>query len=176
MTARNESIQDSVAPQVGGTERKLEMKTFYKWLADGGPVYAQGSYAAPGEWQPRNEGDLEMCKRGYHVCAREQVPYWCGTEFVEVEVEDADVVEVAPDKTLVRSWCETRHFRWTRADMLAYAQWCASRAATTSATFAADAAAPFAAVAAKRAADAAGNAANERQEQLAGSRGESAPH
>jgi len=109
------------------------MKTYYKWLADGEPIHGRGRYVSPGEWQPRIEGELEMCERGYHVLTRKHVADWCGTELIEVEVEDTDVVEADLEKTLVRSWRETRRFSWTRKDMVAYAKWCASRAATADA-------------------------------------------
>ena len=102
------------------------MTRYYKWMADGKPIYAAGSYAPPGEWQPRIEGELTACRRGYHILTWEQVPYWCGTELIEVEAQDVEIER--DDKCVCRTWREVKRYRWSRDDMVAYAQWCASRA------------------------------------------------
>jgi hypothetical protein len=98
---------------------------YYKWMADGKPIYGRGTYAPPGEWQPRIESKLEMCWRGYHVCTADQIPYWCGTELIEVEVRDEDIVDSREDKILCRTWREIRRFRWTCKDMVEYVRACA---------------------------------------------------
>lgn len=98
---------------------------YYKWMANGKPIYGRGKYAPPGEWQLKIEGKLEICWRGYHVCTADQVPYWCGTELIEVEVHEKDIVGRGPDKILCRTWREIRRFRWTRDDVAEYARACA---------------------------------------------------
>lgn len=135
---------------------------YYKWMADGKPIYGRGTYAPPGEWQPRIEGELMPCKNGYHILTAEQVPYWCGTELIEVKVRGVEVTQ--EDKCVCRTWREVKRYRWSRDDMVAYAQWCASRTkkyAAANAAAAAEAAAAAAArdAAAARAADAAASAA-----------------
>lgn len=149
------------------------MTRYYKWLADDGPVYGVGDYASPGEWQERIGGDLVPCEHGYHVCTRDQVARWCGTELIEVEIDESDMIH-ACDKCVVRTWREIRRFEWSREDMVAYAHWCArsaerrarvSAAAADTASVAAraaddaDAAAAAAAYAARAAAHAAVRAA-----------------
>lgn len=113
---------------------------YYKWMANGKPIYGKGKYAPPGEWQPRIEGKLEMCWRGYHVCTANQVPYWCGTELIEVEVREKDIVARGADKILCRTWREIRRFRWACEDMVEYARICASLAPIPVSGFAANAA------------------------------------
>jgi hypothetical protein len=45
---------------------------YYKWLADGKPVYADGAYATPGEWQPRIEGGLVVYRKDIDMKSYEQ--------------------------------------------------------------------------------------------------------
>ena len=122
---------------------------YYKWMADGKPIYGRGKYAQPGEWQPRIEGKLEICRRGYHVCTADQIPYWCGTELIEVEV--GGVVEVGSDKVLCRTWREIRRYKWTREDMIQFAKDCAAAAYAAARARAAAACARDASAAAARA-------------------------
>jgi hypothetical protein len=139
------------------------MTRYYKWMADGKPVYGKRKYATPGKWQTRIRGELVPCKTGYHVLTAEQVPSWCGTELIEVEIKG--VVIVQDDKCVCRTWREVKRYQWTRDDMIAYAQWCASRAeehfarAARASGAAARAAVRAAAYAASDAADAASDAA-----------------
>ena len=104
------------------------MTRYYKWTVGGKAIYGQGKYAPIGEAQPRIEGALKMCERGYHVCTAEQVSHWCGTELWEVEVDEEDVVATNRSKTLCRTWKGIRKLNWTTADMVDYAQACADRA------------------------------------------------
>ncbi len=134
---------------------------YYKWMADEKPVYGSGVYATPGEWQPRIEGELMPCKNGYHILTAEQVPRWCGTELIEVKVRGVEVTQ--EDKCVCRTWREVKRYRWSRDDMVAYAQWCASRtkkyAAANAAAAARSARNAAAARAYNHAADAAASAA-----------------
>lgn len=99
---------------------------YYKWTANKKPVYGNGDYVLTGEPQPRIEGDLTMCERGYHVCTTDQVAQWCGTELWEVE--PIEIVERGSDKTLCRSWRVVKQIAWTIKDAVAYARACADRA------------------------------------------------
>jgi hypothetical protein len=110
-----------------------------------------------------------MCRVGYHVCTRKQVPHWRGTELWEVEVRGEHLGE--NDK---ECWSEMRFVRklkWTRKDM----EECAWQdAVAADAADAANAAARWAAADAADAANAAARwaaascaAAAERARQLA---------
>jgi hypothetical protein len=100
------------------------MKT-YKWTAGDKPIYGQGTYDQAGAWQ-ECEGALDLCRRGYHACTREQVPLWCGPELWEVELGGYSMC--APDKVCARRLRFVRKLKWSCADMIEYAQWCAGRA------------------------------------------------
>ena len=102
------------------------MTRYYKWMADGKPVYGTGEYATPGEWQTRIKRELQPCRRGYHILTAEQVPYWCGTDLIEVEAQDVEITQEY--KCVCRTWREIKRYRWTRDDMVEYARWCAGRA------------------------------------------------
>lgn len=102
------------------------MTRYYKWLANNNPIYGKGTYAKPGEWQPRIDGKLLPCVRGYHIMTAAQVSFWCGTELIEVEPQDVKIVQY--DKCVCRTWREIKRFKWSRADMLQYANGCAERA------------------------------------------------
>ena len=97
------------------------MTRYYKWMADGKPVYGEGKYATPGEWQTRIEDDLIPCRRGYHVLIADQVPLWCGTELIEVEAKDVEITQ--SNKCVCRTWREIRRYQWTGVDTVAYAKW-----------------------------------------------------
>ena len=130
---------------------------YYKWLAAEGPVYGVGGYARPGEWQPRMEGPLVVCRHGYHILTAEQVSLWCGDALIEVEPQAVEISE--SEKCVCRTWREVRRFRWTRKDMVAYAQACAERASKHAAAARAAAARATAATATAAAAVAAADAA-----------------
>ena len=129
----------------------------YKWTADLRPIYGTGEYAPVGEWQPQDQTPVP-CESGYHACTAAQVPQWCGTELWTVELR-GPVVD-AGDKLCATNLRLVRKLKWTREDMVAYAQACAERAASYAARYAASAAsAASAAASAADAADAASYAA-----------------
>lgn len=144
---------------IGAEARTSRGPHYYKWFADGKPLpesYRVASArdctptctaeclttakesAPPGQWQPLMEGDLEfrtsdgITALGYRILPAKQVPFWCGTDLIEVEAQD---VGGADGETVVcRTWREIKRFKWTCEDMIAYAKWCAEDAANTRAT------------------------------------------
>jgi len=105
----------------------MKGKHYYKWLANNGPVYGVGTYAPPGEWQPRFEGELAEYKRGYHVLTAEQVALWMGDSLIRVDAQNVAIMNT--ENTLCRTWREIRRLRWTQKDMLDFAEFCMARAA-----------------------------------------------
>ena len=104
---------------------------YYKWTADNKPICGIGKYELPkgkrkGKWM-EVEGELVMCENGFHACTREQLPYFCGTELWEVEL---DGVLDKPDarKVCARRMRFVRKLNWSRKDMEDYAQNCADQA------------------------------------------------
>ena len=90
---------------------------YYKWFADKKPIYGRGEYVLDGGWQPRIEGKLIPCERGYHVCTEGQLPCWRGTDLAEVEIDEEGMAAVA-EKTVVRSFRIVRWLSWSRSDMV----------------------------------------------------------
>jgi len=101
------------------------MTRYYKWLAADGPVYGDGEYATPGEWQVPIKGKLVPCRHGYHVFTAEQVSFWCGDGLIEVEAQDIEIRQA--DKCLCRTWREIRRLAWTEDDMIDYGLACGQR-------------------------------------------------
>ena len=99
---------------------------YYKWLANDKPVYGTGNYNLAGGWQSCIEGELKACVNGYHVMTADQVSSWCGDGLIEIEPQDIEIAQ--DDKCVCRSWRMVRRLKWTRADMVDYAKWCAGRA------------------------------------------------
>ena len=58
-----------------------------------------GSWKA-GKWMPEIKGELELCKKGYHICRPDEVVYWLDEAIFEVEY-DGEIVE-GFDKCVVR--------------------------------------------------------------------------
>ena len=110
--------------------RKVEVvpmsETFYKWTFEGKPVYGTGTYDFSGAWQPRITGELESCRRGYHVCRKDQIPSCCGDGLHQVEVDKTDMI-VGETKCVASTWRLIRTLAWSRHDMLDYAEWCLDR-------------------------------------------------
>ena len=104
------------------------MKTalFYKWSADGKPIYGEGAYDWSGAWQPRIEGELVPCDIGFHVLTAFQLPFWCGTQLDLVEADLADAIDDY-DTTVVRTWRHVRRLMWDEKRMVEYAQACVER-------------------------------------------------
>ena len=86
--------------------------TLYKVLnEDGSARQGTGTYSlptdsTPGEWMPRIEGKLVPCRRGYHLCRREDLVHWLGPVIYEAEAR-GDVIEtddkiVVPEVRLLR--------------------------------------------------------------------------
>lgn len=96
-------------------EKKAKVK-YYKWTAGGGPIYGRGKYVLDGKWQPNIKGKLLPCNRGYHVCRKEDLPHWRGTELYEVEVDEKGLVK-SRDKVVVRTFRVVRKLAWGLQDM-----------------------------------------------------------
>jgi len=90
---------------------------YYKWFAGRSPIYGKGEYVLDGGWQPKIEGELELCENGYHVCTEEQLPFWRGTRLAEVEV-DAAGMAVGDEKCAVHNFRVVRWLCWGELDLI----------------------------------------------------------
>lgn len=111
------------------------MSKFYKWFADKRPIYGEGEYVLDGGWQPRIEGELKPCVRGFHVCRETDLDLWRGTELAEVEIDPVKMI-ASEDKIVVRSWRLVRWLAWSRMDMVDCAEKDAAVAAESAAAVA----------------------------------------
>lgn len=144
---------------------------YYKWFANRRPIYGTGMYVLDGSWQPRIEGEIEVCTRGYHVCRDQDLAYWRGTELAEVEIDLEGMIDDG-EKVVVRSWRLVRWLAWDRKDMIDCARADAANASNAAANAASDYAnaaaaanssnAAYAALASANAANASANAASAR--------------
>ncbi len=73
---------------------------------DGRPCYGgQGRWSLPkdgqpGEWMPAIQGELRPCKRGYHACRDQDLPWWCGPALYRLEARGE--VQTTKDKVVCR--------------------------------------------------------------------------
>jgi len=111
---------------------------YYKWIADGLPIYGMGAYDLSGKWQ-YVEGPLSACENGFHVCRADQVHYWIGTELWEVEISDETIN--CGNKICCRGIRFVRRLAWDKDKMIRYAWCCAFATADTRAAVYAHAAA-----------------------------------
>ena len=86
---------------------------YYKWVADGKPIYGTGAYILDGGWNELPDSTpLVQCRSGFHVCRPDDVAHWCGTELYEVEITGETLA--ADDKMLCRRWRVIRTLKWDR--------------------------------------------------------------
>lgn len=86
----------------------------YKWTEGPKAIYGEGAYDQSGAWLPKQR--VVMCSSGYHVCTREQVAHWRGTELWEVEVRGKHLE--ANDKECWEEMRFVRKLKWTHKDMV----------------------------------------------------------
>jgi hypothetical protein len=106
--------------------------TVFKFLRAGGVApftgtrWRQSANGGPGEWV--DAGRVEVCRRGIHACAREDLPYWFQEELWEIElggeVQRTGHKLVAPRGRLVR-----RVDAWNADAARSFSLACAERAA-----------------------------------------------
>jgi hypothetical protein len=67
------------------------VKTAYKFLARGATgTFTAFPWPAPGEWVDV-EGELDICKRGIHVCRSSELAHWLHDELWQVEIEGEEI-------------------------------------------------------------------------------------
>jgi len=108
------------------------MNHFYKWTIESRPIYGLGKFDTTGTWQSVT-GPLVMCKNGFHVCRRQDLPFLCGTCLWQVETRGEELEEeliendLDDNKLCFREIRFLRQLKWNREDMLEFFRWCMSR-------------------------------------------------
>jgi hypothetical protein len=110
------------------------MTTLYKLLDKNG-YPAHGGHGVwnlpqaryPGEWMPEIEGELVVCKNGYHLVRFDHVLDWAAPELYEAEYKGEHIEK--DDKIVVR---QARLIRkvdtWNERTLRLFAVWCAREA------------------------------------------------
>ena len=106
--------------------------TYYKTLDENGCAChgGQGQWSlptddGPGEWMPEIQ-DIQLCRRGYHLCRESDVVYWLAptiyrAEMRGVSIEGDDKIVVSQARLLTR--CD----QWTDRTARLFAADCAER-------------------------------------------------
>ena len=98
---------------------------YYKFLdKDGGSPF-QGAKHEAGVWLPPVEGELKICKNGYHFCGKADVAVWADDRMYEVEVE-GDILH-GDNKSCARSIRMTRIDGWNRTTQIMFGAKCAEQ-------------------------------------------------
>lgn len=79
----------------------------------------------PGEWMPEVDGDLVICKNGYHLTSAEHLLDWVNA--VIYEAEPSDEQETGDDKIVCRSVRLLRRMHWDERIARLFACDCAER-------------------------------------------------
>ena len=99
---------------------------YYKFMSLGCVGPYSGAKLTPGEWLPPVEGDLVICRNGYHFCKAENFAEWIRDELYSVEVR-GEIIE-GDDKLCAREIKMTRIEKWNDKTMCLFAADCAERA------------------------------------------------
>lgn len=108
--------------------------TYYKFLTE----YNKGEYSQsdyneylpkdnnPGKWLPTIDGDIVLCRKGYHACTINQLTYWINAHLFEVEFS-GDIV-IGTDKIAGSRMRFVRKIEgWNDCNARLYACWCAEK-------------------------------------------------
>jgi len=110
--------------------------TAYKFLRAGavGPFsdvrWLRPSGSAPGKWL--EAGEVEMCRRGIHACAVDDLPYWFQDELWEIEL-GGEVQRVGHKLAAERGRLVGRIVPWDADAARSFSLACAERAAAIAA-------------------------------------------
>jgi hypothetical protein len=104
----------------------------FKFLRDGGVApftatsWPRPENGDPGQWI--DAGGLDMCRRGLHACALEDLPYWFQDELWEVEL-DGEVQRLGHKVAARRGRLLRRVEAWNADTARSFSLACAERAA-----------------------------------------------